>query len=188
MFRRIIWIVLDSVGIGAMPDAAAYRRPARTATLWATSRASAGSTLPNLARLGLGNIKPLAGHRRRQRFAGGLWPLHAGLARQRHHHRTLGNGRHPSGEALSALSRTDFPPEIMREFETRIGRRSLGNKAASGTEIIKELGAEHMRTGSPDCLHLGRQRFSGGGARRSDPAVGTLQDLRDRAGDSARTL
>ena len=42
-----------------------------------------------------------------------------------------------------------FPPEIMDEFETRIGRSSLGNKAASGTEIIQELGAEHMRTGSP---------------------------------------
>jgi phosphopentomutase len=42
-----------------------------------------------------------------------------------------------------------FPPEVMDEFESKIGRRSLGNKAASGTEIIKELGAEHMRTGSP---------------------------------------
>src|SRR4029079_18999296 len=42
-----------------------------------------------------------------------------------------------------------FPPEIMREFELKIGRRSLGNRAASGTEILKELGAEHMRTGSP---------------------------------------
>jgi len=42
-----------------------------------------------------------------------------------------------------------FPPEIMDEFERRIGRRALGNKAASGTEIVKELGAEHMRTGSP---------------------------------------
>jgi phosphopentomutase len=42
-----------------------------------------------------------------------------------------------------------FPPEIMDEFERRIGRRTLGNKAASGTEIIKELGAEHMRTGAP---------------------------------------
>src|SRR5207253_7435591 len=42
-----------------------------------------------------------------------------------------------------------FPPEIMHEFETRIGRHSLGNYSASGTEIIKELGAEHVRTGSP---------------------------------------
>ena len=42
-----------------------------------------------------------------------------------------------------------FPPEVMNEFERRTGRRSLGNKAASGTEIIKELGEEHMRTGSP---------------------------------------
>src|SRR5262249_39171820 len=42
-----------------------------------------------------------------------------------------------------------FPPEIMREFEKRIGRSAIGNRAASGTEIIKELGEEHMRTGSP---------------------------------------
>ena len=42
-----------------------------------------------------------------------------------------------------------FPPEVMNEFESRIGRRSLGNRSASGTEIIKELGAEHVRTGSP---------------------------------------
>ena len=42
-----------------------------------------------------------------------------------------------------------FPPEILGEFERRIGRRALGNKAASGTEIIQELGAEHIRTGSP---------------------------------------
>src|SRR5438132_6979532 len=42
-----------------------------------------------------------------------------------------------------------FPPEIMREFERRIGRSALGNKAASGTGIIEELGAQHMRTGSP---------------------------------------
>src|SRR6266849_9259169 len=42
-----------------------------------------------------------------------------------------------------------FPPEVMREFETKIGRRTIGNRAASGTEIIKELGAEHVRTGSP---------------------------------------
>src|SRR5437660_3669569 len=42
-----------------------------------------------------------------------------------------------------------FPPELIRPFEERIGRRVLGNKAASGTEILKELGAEHMRTGSP---------------------------------------
>ena len=42
-----------------------------------------------------------------------------------------------------------FPPEVMNEFERRIGRATLGNKAASGTEILDELGEEHMRTGSP---------------------------------------
>src|ERR1043165_4740533 len=60
VFRRIVWIVLDSVGIGAMPDAAAYGDPAGGDTLGNIARIR-GLALPNLARLGLGNIKPLTG-------------------------------------------------------------------------------------------------------------------------------
>src|SRR5437879_3898394 len=60
VFRRIIWIVLDSVGIGAMPDAAAFGDPPGGDTLGNIARLR-GLKLPNLARLGLGNIKPLAG-------------------------------------------------------------------------------------------------------------------------------
>ena len=60
MFRRTIWIVLDSVGIGAMPDAAAFGDPPRADTLGNIARLR-GLALPHLAELGLGNIKPLAG-------------------------------------------------------------------------------------------------------------------------------
>jgi len=147
VFRRIAWIVLDSVGIGAMPDAAAFGDPPGADTLGNIARIR-GLHLPNLARLGLGNIKPLAGIPPAEAPAGaygrctlaspgkdtttGHWEM-AGI------HLDRPFPLYPHG----------FPPQILNEFERRIGRSSLGNKAASGTEIIQELGAEHMRTGSP---------------------------------------
>jgi phosphopentomutase len=146
MFRRVIWIVLDSVGIGAMPDAAEYG-DVGSDTLGNIARARV-LKLPNLCRLGLANIKPLAGLAPAPLPAGafgrcalaspgkdtttGHWEM-AGI------HLEKPFPLYPRG----------FSPEIMDEFERRIGRRTLGNKAASGTEIVKELGAEHMRTGSP---------------------------------------
>jgi len=146
MFRRIIWIVLDSVGIGEMPDAAAYG-DAGSDTLGNLARLRP-MRLPNLCRLGLGNIKPLTGLPPAPEPAAafgrctlaspgkdtttGHWEM-VGI------HLAKPFPLYPHG----------FPPEIMREFETKTGRTAIGNRAASGTEIIKELGAEHMRTGSP---------------------------------------
>jgi phosphopentomutase len=147
VFRRVIWIVLDSVGVGAMPDAPAFGDTPACDTLGNIARARS-LCLPNLARLGLGNIKPLAGIAPAAAPAGafgrcalaspgkdtttGHWEM-AGI------HLARPFPLYPGG----------FPPDVMGEFERRIGRRSLGNKAASGTEIIRELGPEHMRTGSP---------------------------------------
>ncbi|HUI79145.1 MAG TPA: phosphopentomutase [Bryobacteraceae bacterium] len=146
MFRRVIWIVLDSVGIGEMPDAAAYG-DAGSDTLGNIARLR-GLKVPNMARLGLGNIKPLAGIAPAAEPEGaygrctlaspgkdtttGHWEM-VGI------HLNKPFPIYPKG----------FPAEIMREFERRIGRCTLGNKAASGTEIIQELGDEHMRTGWP---------------------------------------
>ena len=147
VFERVIWIVLDSVGIGAMPDAAAFNDPPGADTLGNLARIR-GLALPNLARLGLGNIRPLAGIPPAPSPAGayGRCALASpGKDTTTGHWEMVGIhlGRpfplYPCG----------FPPEIMREFEARIGRRTLGNKPASGTEIIQELGPEHMRTGSP---------------------------------------
>ncbi len=145
-FRRVVWIVLDSVGIGEMPDAAAYG-DAGSDTLGNIAKQRI-LNLPNLVCFGLANIKPLA-H---------LVPAPAPIASfgkcalaSPGKDTTTGHwemaGIHL--EKPFPLFPHGFPREVMDEFETRIGRSTLGNVAASGTEIIKELGAEHLRTGSP---------------------------------------
>ncbi len=146
VFRRIVWIVLDSVGIGEMPDAAEYG-DAGSDTLGNIARA-APLRLPNLCALGLGNIRPLAGLDPSPAPAGcygrctlaspgkdtttGHWEM-AGILLDRPF------PLYPAG----------FPPEVMEEFTRRTGKGYLGNIPASGTEIIKDLGAEHLRTGDP---------------------------------------
>ena len=147
VFRRIIWIVLDSVGIGAMPDAASFGDPPGADTLGNIARLR-GLHLPNMAALGLGNIKPLTGIPAAAAPTGayGRCTLASpGKDTTTGHWEMVGIHL----EKPFPLYPNGFPPEIMQEFERRIGRHSLGNKAASGTEIIQELGAEHMRTGSP---------------------------------------
>src|SRR5579871_5448252 len=145
-FRRIVWIVLDSVGIGEMPDAAAYGDQGSD-TLGNIAR-QRQLHLPNLCRLGLANIKPLTG------LTAAASPLGAyGRATLASPGKDTTTGHWEMAgihlEKPFPLFPHGFPPEVMNEFERRIGRSSLGNKAASGTEIIRELGEEHMRTGSP---------------------------------------
>ncbi|MQL52069.1 phosphopentomutase [Desulfofundulus thermobenzoicus] len=144
---RITLIVLDSVGIGALPDAARYGDEGSN-TLAHIARYVGGLRLPHLGALGLGNIlaiegvppagKPKAAYGRMAEASAGKdtttghWEI-AGLLLERPF------PVYPHG----------FPPEIIKPFEERIGRPVLGNKPASGTAIIEELGAEHMRTGRP---------------------------------------
>src|SRR5579871_4574823 len=139
-------MVLDSVGIGEMPDAAAYG-DLGSDTLGNIARRRP-MHLPNLCRLGLGNIKPLAGLPPVADPAGSFGRCALASPGK---DTTTGHwemaGIHL--EKPFPLFPHGFPREIMDEFERRIARHTLGNKAASGTEIIKELGAEHMRTGSP---------------------------------------
>src|SRR5579863_6902675 len=145
-FGRVIWIVLDSVGIGEMPDAEAYGDKGSD-TLGNIAR-QRQLHLPNLCRLGLANIKPLTG------LIPDSAPLGAfGRATLASPGKDTTTGHWEMAgihlEKPFPLFPNGFPPEVMEPFETRIGRSTLGNKAASGTEIIKELGAEHVRTGSP---------------------------------------
>jgi phosphopentomutase len=147
VFQRVIWIVLDSVGIGAMPDAAAFHDPPGADTLGNIARLR-GLALPNLARLGLGNIKPLAG------IAPAACPQGAyGRCTLASPGKDTTTGHwEMAGIHLDRpfpLYPHGFPREVIDEFEGRTGRRTLGNRAASGTEIIQELGAQHLRTGSP---------------------------------------
>src|SRR6266478_1899948 len=145
-FGRVIWIVLDSVGIGEMPDAEAYGdRGSDTLGNIAKQRPL---RLPNLCALGLANIKPIAGLKAvaEPRGAFGKCALASPGKDTTTGHWEMA-GIHL--DKPLPLFPNGFPPEIMEPFEARIGRRALGNKAASGTEILKELGEEHMRTGSP---------------------------------------
>src|ERR1017187_8821563 len=146
VFRRVIWIVLDSVGIGENPNTAAYFDAG------GETRGNIGHhprlRLPTPCRGGPGNIKPLEGLPPAAEPAGsfGRCALRSpGKDTTTAHWEIAGIQL----EKPFPLYPHGFPREIMDEFERRIARRTLGNKAASGTEIIKELGAEHMRTGSP---------------------------------------
>jgi phosphopentomutase len=145
-FRRVVWIVLDSVGIGEMPDAAKYG-DAGSDTLGNIAR-KRPLHLPNFCRLGLANIKPLAGlaPERSPIGAYGRCALASPGKDTTTGHWEMA-GIHL--EKPFPLFPDGFPPEVMDEFERRIGRTAIGNKAASGTGIIAELGEEHMRTGSP---------------------------------------
>ena len=129
-----------------MPDAAKYG-DAGSDTLGNIARLR-GLKLPNLARLGLGNIKPLAGISPAAAPAGAFGRCTLASPGK---DTTTGHWEMVGIHLAKPfpLFPRGFPPEIMNEFEALIGRRSLGNKAASGTEIIQELGAEHMHTGSP---------------------------------------
>jgi phosphopentomutase len=143
---RAIVIVLDSVGIGALPDADAYG-DSGSDTLGHIARRVA-LQIPALRALGLANVKPLAA----------VEPVDAPAA-------ALGRmaERSPGKDSVTGhwelmgvvLERAfpvfphGFPPDAIAEFERRIGRRVLGNKPASGIVIIDELGVEHVRTGQP---------------------------------------
>ncbi|HEV3220648.1 MAG TPA: phosphopentomutase [Candidatus Acidoferrales bacterium] len=145
-FSRVIWIVLDSVGIGALPDAADYGDVGRT-TLGHIAE-SRPLHLPNLVRLGLANIAPLA-HLDPQ--AAPIGCFGKGATHSPGKDTTTGHWEMAGIWLVQAFPvyKNGFPPEIMEPFEKAIGRKTLGNKPASGTEIIKELGEEHMRTGFP---------------------------------------
>ncbi|NLP13657.1 MAG: phosphopentomutase [Clostridium sp.] len=145
--KRAIIIVLDSVGIGELPDAEEYGDKGSN-TLGNIASNVPGFCLPNLESLGLGNIDNIKGikpsenpigcyGRMAERSAGkdtttGHWEI-AGIVMDRPF------PVYPNG----------FPPEIIDEFEKSINTKIIGNFAASGTEIINMLGDEHVKTGYP---------------------------------------
>ncbi len=145
-FERIIWIVLDSVGIGALPDAADYDDVGRN-TLGHIAK-SRPLALPNLVRLGLSNIAPLA-HLTPPADPEGCYGK--GATHSPGKDTTTGHWEMAGIWLPQAFPvyKQGFPRELIEQFERAIGRRTIGNKPASGTEIINELGEEHMRTGFP---------------------------------------
>lgn len=145
-FARVIWIVLDSVGIGELPDAADYGDVGRD-TLGHIARWRP-LHLPNLVRLGLANIKPLAHLNPTAHPVGAFGKgitVSPGKDTTTGHWEMAGIWLHQA----FPVYKNGFPRDLMEKFERAIGRKTLGNKPASGTEIIKELGEEHQRTSFP---------------------------------------
>jgi phosphopentomutase len=145
--ERVLLLVCDSFGVGEAPDAAEYG-DAGADTIGHVASFVGGLEAPNLAGLGLGNLTKVEGvppggspgtahGKQRERSAGkdtitGHWEITGVVLKKPF-------PTYPKG----------FPPEVIEPFERAVGRKVLGNKAASGTEIIDELGEEHLRTGRP---------------------------------------
>jgi phosphopentomutase len=145
-FDRVIWIVLDSVGIGELPDAADYGDVGRD-TLGHIARLRP-LNIPNLERLGLADIKPLE---HLTPAASALGSYGKGATRSPGKDTTTGHWEMAGIwlEQAFPVYPQGFPKPLIDQFEREIGRRTIGNKPASGTEILKELGEEHVRTGFP---------------------------------------
>jgi len=142
---RVTLIVLDSVGIGELPDAASYGDTGSN-TLGNISRL-VPLRLPTLCSLGLRNAAFIDGVQAEAAPRGAF----GRMAEQSPGKDSVTGHWELMGLVLDRpfpLFPNGFPPEIISEFERRTGRRALGNKAASGTAIIDELGPEHLRTGA----------------------------------------
>lgn len=147
MIKRVNLLVLDSVGIGELPDASDFG-DIGVNTLGNIIKACNGINLPNLAKLGLGNIEGVEG------IEAHSAPLGAyGRAAEKSNGKDTTTGHWEiAGLYIERPFQTypqGFPKHIMDIFEEKIGRKTLGNIPASGTEIIETLGAEHMKTGFP---------------------------------------
>jgi len=145
---RVIVIVLDSVGVGALPDAQEYG-DAGSDTLGHTAAAVNGLRLANLCKLGLGNLHPIRGVDPVE-HPEASWGKMAEMAKGKD---TITGHWELMGLVIEepfALFPNGFSEEVLREFRAAAGVSGiLGNKTASGTAIIEELGAEHLKTGSP---------------------------------------
>lgn len=146
-FRRAVVVVLDGVGAGEAPDAQDYGDRG-TNSLSNVALAVGGLKMPHLEKLGWGYITPMQGVRRVEDPGGAygrLIPTSVGKDSITGHWELM-------GVFLTSALPTypdGFPQDVLDEFKRRTGYNVLGNKPASGTEILKELGEEHMRTGLP---------------------------------------
>lgn len=145
-FKKIHVVVMDSVGIGEAPDAANFGDEGSD-TLGHIAEKMNGLTMPNMESLGLSNIRELKGIAKAEQpkaFYGMMQEASVGKDTMTGHWEIMGLNIdkpfkvYPEG----------FPQELIQQLEEKIGRKVIGNKPASGTAIIDELGKEHMETGA----------------------------------------
>lgn len=145
-YKRIFVVVLDSLGAGEMADSAQYH-DVGVDTLGHIAQSVGNLQIPNLQKLGIGNLKPLQG----------VPPVEAPLARYtKLNEKSLGKDTMTGHWEMMGLyitkpfqtfTDTGFPPELIAELEKRTGRKIIGNKSASGTAILDELAEEEIQQG-----------------------------------------
>lgn len=147
MDRKVVLVVLDSVGIGELPDAEVYGDKGSN-TLGNIAKHVKGFSIPNLEALGIGSIDGVENLIKCENPEG-IYGRCSELSKGKD---TITGHWEMAGVILETPLQTypnGFPKEIMDEFEAKIGRKTLGNVVASGTAIIEELGEEHVKTGYP---------------------------------------
>jgi phosphopentomutase len=141
--KRVFLIVLDGVGVGELPDAALYGDQGSN-TVANTAKAVSGLALPNLEAAGLGKLTPIQG------VSGNVLGKAFGKMAERSAGKDTTTGHWEIAGLILAkpfpVYPHGFPAEIIAEFSRKTGHGVLGNKAASGTAIIDELGALHLKT------------------------------------------
>ncbi len=145
-YRRIFIIVMDSVGIGEAPDADLFGDQGSN-TIGHIAEKMNGLNMPNMAKLGLGNIKEINGIKQESKplaFYTKMQEASNGKDTMTGHWEIMGLNIQTPFRVFP----DGFPEELISELESRSGRKIIGNKPASGTEILVELGEEHVKTGA----------------------------------------
>ena len=145
MFKRVFLIVLDSLGIGEAPDAKTYGDEGANTIGHIAEKMDL--KIPNMKRLGYGNIAPIKGVEPVEKplaFYTKMQEASLGKDTMTGHWEMMGMY---ITKPFQTFTDTGFPKELIDELEARTGRKVIGNKSASGTDILVELGEEHMKTG-----------------------------------------
>jgi phosphopentomutase len=176
---RFLTIVLDSGGVGALPDFLQYGDEIGANTLGNVARHVGGLALPGFERLGLGHVTPLQGVSATNHPA-----ARVGRLRERSHGKDTITGHWEMAGIITVVPfptyPEGFPQEIVDEFTRITGRTPLGNEPASGTEIIERLGPEHVRTGRP-ILYTSADSVFQVAAHEEVVPLATLYDWCERA-------
>ncbi|WP_025724800.1 phosphopentomutase [Acholeplasma granularum] len=149
-FKRVFLIVMDSLGVGAAPDANLYFNEGQSdigANTFGHIAEKMDLTIPNLEKLGIGNIVSLKGINSvdlNQTYVTKISEASLGKDTMTGHWEMMGMY---ITKPFQTFTDHGFPQELIRELEEKTGRKVVGNKAASGTEILVELGEHHMKTG-----------------------------------------
>ena len=145
MFKRIFLLVIDSVGVGALPDAKEYGDVGSN-TLGNIARLSKGIHLPTLEKMGIGNVTNVEGVNNifKNSYFTKMDELSIGKDTMTGHWEMMGLR---VTKPFITFTETGFPDDLLEELERRTGRKIIGNISASGTEIIKDLGERQLQTG-----------------------------------------